>query len=391
MVAISINCRVSEPRLQISGLPILIAKKEKSHQYLEIFLSIEGLLKSSLARAHLDVQFFTNFMLKKTVSDKQFSYLVLAVLYSIVAYRIQFSFVSINMCVKWDTIIYKGLKSKSGLPHDFPNDAIHYFSLYGLKSFEQIQAEGKSAFVVSFTNSFEVICGHLLGVNSGHLSLFMDGSLSGLGTLGMKAGAAVFFENIDLGLGVEIKGHFGVLDNECTDALAGAAVVSGMHFPYMINEYFLKAGGTAVFSNSRHFKVGSGFWVLSKSSLVWHLNFHLAAGFTSVWTAGFQTYFIKALHHRFLIAVCKCLYNRSYSSVLCLFCDNVEVSDHLVEVHASAWEAQSGLSHFFSCVSQLLFTYISDVGVSTALCKSFVFKEWYHESVAVFKDSKIAA
>ncbi|KAG9285756.1 hypothetical protein G9A89_013181 [Geosiphon pyriformis] len=113
---------------------------------------------------------------------------------------------------------------------------------------------------------------------------------------------------------------------------------------------------------------------------------------------------MKALHHHLLIAVHKCLYNRSYLSVICLFCSNVEVSNHvffcpfdaadyarLVEVHVSAWKACLGLFCSSLCVLYLLFTCISNVVVGTALCKGFVFKKWYHESVAVFKDYKVVA
>ncbi|KAG9284935.1 hypothetical protein G9A89_006313 [Geosiphon pyriformis] len=53
-------------------------------------------------------------MLRKTIMDKQFLYLVLAVLQSIVSYRTQFSFVLSSVCCKWDVIVRKGLKSKAG-------------------------------------------------------------------------------------------------------------------------------------------------------------------------------------------------------------------------------------------------------------------------------------
>ncbi|KAG9288552.1 hypothetical protein G9A89_006048 [Geosiphon pyriformis] len=533
-IAISINCRVSEPCLLISGLPILIAKKGESYWYLGIFLSIEGLSKPSLTRAHLDVRFFTNLVLRKTVFDKQFLYLVSAVLYPIIAYRTQFSF---------DTIIHKSLKSKFGLPHDFPNNAIHHPFLYGLKSFEQIQAKSKSASVVGFTNSvgildylfahrshdlqvlswhprhlllfpsyininpsnnflasivriflecnfslsgliinafhfpsgtlmsvilgelifynckkldfwgpvpywfdvsvhylndsgllficnsllpynglfnilksheFKVVCNRLLRVDSGCFFLFTNSSLSGLGTLGIKTGAAVFFEDINLGLGaialalkcvlpsysvnlfsdsqaaldhchianvircknlnvnwVKVKNHSGVLGNKHADAFTEAVVFSNMCLSYMINEHFLKTGGTAVSGNSRHFvhnifqsvyhacwEVGSGSRVLV-NSLCADVNWSKSS---------------LALHHCLLVAVHKHLYNKSYPSVICLFCGDVKVSDHvfscpfdaagcawLVEVYVSTWEACSGLSRSFSCVSQLLSTWYSSV------------------------------
>ncbi|KAG9300720.1 hypothetical protein G9A89_023518 [Geosiphon pyriformis] len=333
----------------------------------------------------------------------------------------------------------------------------------------------------------------------------MDGSLYGLGTLGMKAGATVFFKDIDLGLGVEVSGlvsstmtklqaialalecvppsclvnlfsdsqaaldvcrsklmlgrpdfrnqcwvecchisnvirhknldvnwikvrsHFGVLGNECANTLARTAVSSGVHFPHRIDEHFLKAGDTVVSGNSKHFvcgvfhsihrahwEVGSGSWVLvdslradvdwSRSCSVWHPDSHLAAGFTSACTAGSWMYFMKALYYRLPVAVRKQLYDKGYPSVLCLFCGNVEISDHLfscpfnagdrarlMNAHASVWKTRSGLSHSTSCVSQLLSACASDAVVSMAICKGFVFNEWYCESFSVFKDTKTAA
>ncbi|KAG9289210.1 hypothetical protein G9A89_022520 [Geosiphon pyriformis] len=262
------------------------------------------------------------------------------------------------------------------------------------------------------------------------MSVILDGSLSGLGTLGMKAGAAVFFEDIDLSLGVKVsglvssimvelqaialtlkcvpfshsvnlftdsqtaldayksesilthpdfrnwcwikchhiadviycknldvnwvkvRGHSGVLSNKHADVFAKAAVFSNMHLPHIINKHFFMAGDTIVSGNFRHFvcdvfrsiyhvcwEIGSGFWILvdslcadvdwSRSSSVWHLDFYLTAGFISTQIAGLRTYFIKALHYYLPVAVCKPLYNRSYSSVICLFCSDVKISNHV--------------------------------------------------------------
>ncbi|KAG9304495.1 hypothetical protein G9A89_020059, partial [Geosiphon pyriformis] len=547
-VAIPINCRVVSPYLTVSELPISIAKKGKSHCYLGIFLSSKGFSKPSLAKAYLDIHFFVNLVLKKTVLDKQFMYLVSAVLFSIVNYRIQFSFIL-------------GLKSKAGLPIDFSNDMLHYPSLYGLKTFEQIQAKSKSASVVAFVNSvgvlgclfsyrsfdlqalswhpyhsllfpvcisvtplnnflvsvihifsgcdlsldgflvcafhlwsgtpmslvlskpnfvkcvfslqcyeivfrldphslvlfwfdlsvhflnnaaffsvcfssvdgyvssdihqsygFGVICGDFLNTDMACLSTYIDESLISLGTVDMKAGTAVFFKNIDLGLGVrvsglvfstlmelqaivlalecvlsshsvdlfsdiqaaldacksesllvyvnwvKVKGHLGVLGNEHTDVLAKDATSLPWWLPHLISKCFLRAGGAVVSSNSKHFvrdvfqfvyraywEIGSSSKVVadglcgdidwSRFSLVWHPDFHMMTGFISIRTAGFCTYFMK------------CLYNRDYSSVICLFCDKFEVSDHvfscsfdadshvnLLDIYAAVWEATVGLS-----------------------------------------------
>ncbi|KAG9295756.1 hypothetical protein G9A89_008984 [Geosiphon pyriformis] len=156
-VVISINCGVECLSLSISGLPISIAKKGESYCYLGIFLFTDGLSKLSLVKTHSDVRFFVNLVLRKTISDKQFSYLVSAVLYPIVGYRMQFNFVFIGVCEKWDAMVHKVLKLKSGLPHNFPSDVFYHSSLYGLKFFEQVQAENKVASVVCFVNSVEIL------------------------------------------------------------------------------------------------------------------------------------------------------------------------------------------------------------------------------------------
>ncbi|KAG9290832.1 hypothetical protein G9A89_010981 [Geosiphon pyriformis] len=266
-VAIPINCKVENPAFFISGLPISVAKKGESHWYLGIFLSTEDLSKLSLAKAYSDICFFTNLVLKKAISNKQFLYLVLAVLQPIISYRTQFSFVLIGICNKWDAMICKSLKLKSGLPLDFLSDSIHHPSFYGLRSFLQIQSEGKVASLINFANSggivghlfsykshdlqkldpcgpipewfrlyvvflagenfspahipllanigplnilgssgFVSVCDCLSQVNAKVLSVYTDGSLRNLGTVGCEAGAVAFFEDIGMGLGVGVSG-----------------------------------------------------------------------------------------------------------------------------------------------------------------------------------------
>ncbi|KAG9298770.1 hypothetical protein G9A89_012838 [Geosiphon pyriformis] len=192
----------------------------------------------------------------------------------------------------------------------------------------------------------------------------MDGSLSDLKTVDIKAGAAVFFKNIGMDLGVEmsglmfstltklqaialalkcvslscsidlfldsqavldacklelnlVKGYSGVSGNKHVDELAKAIALSSWHLPHFINKCYLRVGGAAI-SDIDWFK----------SLLIWHPNSHMAAGFTSKQTAGFQTYFMKALYNQLPVAMCKQLYDKSYPSVVCLFCGDVEVLDH---------------------------------------------------------------
>ncbi|KAG9295961.1 hypothetical protein G9A89_011813 [Geosiphon pyriformis] len=331
---------------------------------------------------------------------------------------------------------------------------------------------------VHWSYGYDIICNNLLTVDMAHLSVYTDGSLCSLRTANMKAGAAVFFENINSGLGVRVSGlvsstltelqaialaleccvgcgksesllvhpdfrnqywiehchitniicyknlyvnwikvwgHFDISGNECTDVLTKDAVLSTWHLPHLVNEWFLKAGGAVVLGNSRHFvhnifqsihcahwEIGSGSQIMldslytdvnwSMSSMVWHTNSHLAVGFTSKCTAGFCTYFMKALHCRLPVAVCKCLYNKCYPSVVCLFCGKVEVSDHVFCcLFDDAGCAYFGLFQSSLHILQMLSTCVSNVTVDMALCKGFVFNNWFHKFVSVVKDFKIAA
>ncbi|KAG9294649.1 hypothetical protein G9A89_008128 [Geosiphon pyriformis] len=144
---IPINSRVSNFSLFISGSPIFIARKE------------------DLVKAYSNICFFTNLVLRKTITDKQLLYLVSAVFYSIVGYRTQFSFVPVGVYNKWDVMIHKALKLKSGLPLNFPGDTIHHPSFYGLKSFLQVQSKAKIASLISFVNSSGIL-GHLFSHRS---------------------------------------------------------------------------------------------------------------------------------------------------------------------------------------------------------------------------------
>ncbi|KAG9303095.1 hypothetical protein G9A89_005053 [Geosiphon pyriformis] len=324
------------------------------------------------------------------------------------------------------------------------------------------------------SHEFGIIGASLFNSNVGHFSVYTDRSLSDLGTVDMKAGAAVFFEDIGMGLGVGVSelmssiltelqaialalkcipsSHLVNLFsdsqaalNACKlemelvcpdfrnwcwierrhivnvirpDKLARAAALSGWHLSYSVDECYLRGGGAAISGNSRHFvqdifwSVHRAHWEIScgmkvvadslhtdidwfKLSLVWHPDSHMAAGF--------QTYFIKALHHQLPVTMHKWLYDKHYPSVVYLFCGDVEVSDHvfscsfdanghaqLLDAHAAVWSVCSDLDHSSSGVSQLMSTCIFNISVNTTLCKGFVFKNWFCESVSVFKDSRIA-
>ncbi|KAG9299003.1 hypothetical protein G9A89_020316 [Geosiphon pyriformis] len=594
-VAIPINSRIVNPSLTISSSPISIAKKSLS--------------TPSLAKAHSDVRFFVNLVLRKVVSDKQFAYLASAVLLPIISYRTQFSFIFVSVCNKWDSMVCRCLKSKFGLPLNFPNDTsklaavlaftnsvgilghlfshrfhnlqaiswhpchpllfpvhiyvspsnnflsgvVHIFSgcdlslgaslasafhlwsgtlmslvlseprflkcvlllkHYGIAFVEQLHNRHGVAFSwktfkhwkkldlrgpvpflgsvvpssvcslpvsdyaspdIHLSRNFGTVCNNLLDIDTAvRLFVYMDGSLNGLDTVGMKTSAAVFFEDIDSELGVKVSGlvssmltelqaialalecvpsfHLVDLFSDSQAALDACKSESLLTWPdfrnccwiehhYIANiirnknldvnwikvkghsgvpgNKFLRAGESAISGNSRHFvhdifrsihqvhwEVGFGSRVLvdNLSVSVWHPDFHMAAGFTSLHTAGFRTYFMKALHHQLPVAVHKHLYDRLYSSVVCLFCGDVEISDHvfscsfdavgrehLMNTYVAVWKAHSDLSHSSLCISQLLFTCTLNCVVGVALCKGFIFNNWYCKFVSVFKDSRVVA
>ncbi|KAG9303926.1 hypothetical protein G9A89_005836 [Geosiphon pyriformis] len=54
-------------------------------------------------------------------------------------------------------MIKKSLRAKTGLPHDFSKEVLHYPSLYGLKLFEQVQFEKKLALLILFFNGCDTL------------------------------------------------------------------------------------------------------------------------------------------------------------------------------------------------------------------------------------------
>ncbi|KAG9301002.1 hypothetical protein G9A89_018954 [Geosiphon pyriformis] len=297
--------------------------------------------------------------------------------------------------------------------------------------------------------------------------LYIDGSLSNLDTVGCRAGAAAFFEDINLGLGIsvsslmlstlvelqaialalecvfplssvklfldsqsvlnacnselglnlkiswhKVKDHSDISENERTDAIAGNTFLSGWYLLHHLDKCFIVADGSVVSDNSRHFvhdiyhsvccvywEVGSDSKFLAGSllfeidwlcsSLVWHPDLHMTAGFTSRLSANACSYFIKTLHYWLPVAVQKCLYNRLYSSVLCLYCGNMEASDHVFSYKIDD-STISGFSHSSSDILQMLSLCVSDSFLAMALYKSFIFNDWFCEAVTIFYDPKVA-
>ncbi|KAG9286034.1 hypothetical protein G9A89_022711 [Geosiphon pyriformis] len=149
----------------------------------------------------------------------------------------------------------------------------------------------------------------------------------------------------------KVKGHSGVVGNERANNLASLAVGSDLALPVLVKERFIKAGRMAVSENICYFahkifrfvnhacwEIGSGFDVIdnsllddvnwSYSTLMWHPDFYMMAGFTSKSTASLYSYFLKTLYCHLPVAVWKHLYSKVYPSVLCLCCGDVKSSDY---------------------------------------------------------------
>ncbi|KAG9286053.1 hypothetical protein G9A89_022730 [Geosiphon pyriformis] len=500
-VAIPINQRVSNASLLISGLPISVAHKGESYRYLGIYLLSKGLSLPSLAKAHSDVRFFVNLVLRKAILDKQFFYLVSAMLQLIISYRMQFT---LHHLFLYDLKSFEQLQSKFKLASvlNFLNAGIIFGRLFNHRSLDlqvlswllihllcylvKLHVNPVNNFLASvikiflncdmslsnfFFTAFHFIgalslvgSSHVIGLQSLNdcglggvsrlrqclsatdldvINVYMNGSLRNLGFYEMKCGAAAYFSDLDLSIGIGIGGlaivlalecvpldssvataldaciaelalikrHSGVLDNKHADVLASLAAGSNLVLPILIKEKYIKTDEMGVFSNIQHIEVGPSSNVVNKNlvgnmnwihtALIWHSNSHIMTGFTCKSMANLHSYFLKALHHYLPVAVQKCLYNRAYPSVLCLYCKEVESSDHLfvclfnfgahkdlLALYLANWYVVSSLGVFFSQVLQMLSLCASDNVLYITVSKSFLFKKWFLEVLSIFDDAK---
>ncbi|KAG9301946.1 hypothetical protein G9A89_020990 [Geosiphon pyriformis] len=373
-VVIFINSRISNSSLTISGLPISIAKKGEFYKYLGIFLSTEGLSKPSLARAHSDVCFFTNLVLKKAVSDKQFLYLVLTVLHPILIWFTFFLTASYLWAAFWPAL--------SG----FMVEYLCLLFLHTFKKWKKLDPHGlvpnwfdiSVAFLV--TSRFSPLASAGVGLLDIHSS---DDFISGLisFTLVELQAIALALKCMPAAHSVHLFSDSQAALNACRSesdlVLANTASLSGWYFPSCVNEHFLLADGGVVSGNSRHFVCDI---------------FHAVCGVC--W---------KALYHWLPIAVRKRIYDKCYPSVLCLYCGEIEVSDHMfscvvddsahfqvLESCIFSWKVLSGFFLPSLGVLQLLSTCALNFLVFLALYKGFVFNGWLWEAISIFHDPKVA-
>ncbi|KAG9299580.1 hypothetical protein G9A89_020751 [Geosiphon pyriformis] len=304
------------------------------------------------------------------------------------------------------------------------------------------------------SNNFISVCNCLSRVNTDSLSVYTNGSVKNLGTIGCRAEAAVFFENINLGLGVgvqdlmsstlvelqaialalkcvsvtrsvhlfldnqtalnacrlesdlcKIKGHSGISGNNYANSFTNIVSLSGWYLPPCIDEHFLLVDGGVVSGNSRHFvcdvfcavcrvhwEVGSGFRFLDGDLC---LDINWLCSFR-VWhfdlhmATGFTSRLTADTRTYFIKALHHWLF--------------IAVQKHIYnKCYPSVLCLYCGKvevsDHMFSCVVDDS-AYYQCIATAVDLCfefsgfsafyKGFVFNNWLQEAISIFHDSKVA-
>ncbi|KAG9291781.1 hypothetical protein G9A89_012066 [Geosiphon pyriformis] len=84
--------------------------------------------------------------------------------------------------------------------------AVQHFHVAGSFNVGSFPLVATSVKDILNSHEFRSVRNQLSGLSVSDFSVYMDGSLCGLGSINMKTGAAAFFEDINLGLGVEVFG-----------------------------------------------------------------------------------------------------------------------------------------------------------------------------------------
>ncbi|KAG9296645.1 hypothetical protein G9A89_002916 [Geosiphon pyriformis] len=418
--------------LLINNLTISIVKRGETHKYLGIFLSTEDFSKFSLAQAYMDVQFFSNVVLQKVITDKQFLYLILIVLQPIISYRTQFSFISLSMCCKWDLIIRKDLRIKAGLPCDFSSKRLNprgsvfcWFILTSEFLVGNVSLEVESAVVSDMpvidileSEVFSEVCGSLLKIWSDCIEIYMDGSLKSTGSAKVVSGAAVYFLAVNMDIGVKVDRLLSstltklqtvalalmYILSSCSvivysdsqsviDACLSETLLAQLHIVNFFKDKDISINWVKVKSHlgvPGNIKADMLEWFLvAENTAIFGNAYHFTSpGYNMVpnilikeidWKAimmklaSIQTYLIKTVYRWLPVVVRKKLYNKGYPGVLCLLCGKIEVS-----LTSSSCPSSSSIL----C---LLLSYSLDMSLYTAICKGFVLRDWYAEAVLCFK------
>ncbi|KAG9302777.1 hypothetical protein G9A89_009554 [Geosiphon pyriformis] len=247
--------------LSISGQLISIARKSKAHRYLGIFLSTKGLSKSSVAKAYSDVHFFVNVVLKKVITNKQFFYLVLAVLQPIVNYKTH------GLHEIWSgsfDIYTDGLLKDVETADVADGTAVYFFSVnlsvgvkvWSLLSFTLFELQAVALALKCIPSFCAVV-------------LYLD-SQTAINTCVSKMSLAVPDFHVPCWIEkcyifnlikdkylvvrwIKVKGYSGVVGNVEANAATGHATYSKFSLSIKVHKHFLVAEATVMSGNTRYF------------------------------------------------------------------------------------------------------------------------------------------
>ncbi|KAG9284837.1 hypothetical protein G9A89_003760 [Geosiphon pyriformis] len=203
-VAIPINYRVVNSFLTISDAPISIAKKKESYCY-----------KMQFSFVPLSVCCKWDALIRKDFKSKVwFVFLPIAVYLLVVLAPMHSDSPTALPCLwflgsafDWKTFKHwKRLDPRGPIP-DWFNVSVGYLgSVESSFSVHDCSVDVSFAPNVLKSTNFDLVCNRLLGLGADSLLVYTDRSLVGLSTLSVKSGAAVFFDDINMSLGVRVLG-----------------------------------------------------------------------------------------------------------------------------------------------------------------------------------------
>ncbi|KAG9286729.1 hypothetical protein G9A89_012279 [Geosiphon pyriformis] len=245
------------------------------------------------------------------------------------------------------------------------------------------------------SSDFKSVCIHLLKAGTSNLSMYTDGSLCNLGTASCRAGTAVFFENINLGLDI------GVLDLMSSTLVELQAIALALECVLMsssvhlfldsqstldacrseLDLYWIKYHHIVNIIHNKNLRV-SWHKVKNYSGISGNEHTDAIAGATSFAEVGSGSKFLASD----LISEVDWLCSSS------VFISRPSVNVHTYFIKALHYQLPvviSGFSYSSLDILQLLSFCISDSLVFVVFYKSFVFSGWFHKTVSIFHDFKV--
>ncbi|KAG9307742.1 hypothetical protein G9A89_023307 [Geosiphon pyriformis] len=190
-VAILINKKVLAASLHINGLSISITKQGEAHRYLGIFLSTNGLFKPSLAKAQSDVSIKTFEQIQ--AEGKVASLVWFSNTLGILGHLFEHHFLDLQI-LGWASLnpLQHSVKLRVSSSNNFFTGVVRIFLDNDICLANNLPCAFCGA------GRFSVLT----------ILVYTNGSLSHLGTAKVAGGAAAYFPDASMGIGVEVSGLF---------------------------------------------------------------------------------------------------------------------------------------------------------------------------------------